>query len=280
MLKAISYWSFAPENNQPCPPEKAMQIAKDNGYDALELCCDIDGALNPDTSHKTCEQFRTAAERIGIKLESVASGMSWTCSPTDRNPEIRKVAIANQKAALDKCAWLGAKTLLHVPGAIIIPWDSSYKPVRYDKALQWAHDAVAELGDYAASLGVEIGVENVWNGMFYSPVELASFIDSFNNPAIGAYFDIGNVINHQQWAPHWIEILGKRIKRIHVKDFKLSVGTLGGFCDLTEGDVPWKETMDALRSIEYNRTLTAEMMPPDPTLLERTSKALDKIMNL
>jgi hexulose-6-phosphate isomerase len=112
----------------------------------------------------------------------------------------------------------------------------------------------------------------------YSPVELAAFIDSINNPAVGAYFDVGNVLNHQQWPPHWIEILGKRIDRIHIKDFKLSVGTLDGFCDLLDGDIPWNDTMAALHRIGYDKTVTAEMMPPDPTLLDRTSKAMDKIL--
>ncbi len=280
MLKAISYWSFQQEGGMPCPPEIAMRKARDCGYDAVELCCDLQGPLNPGSSQKDCERWRAEADRLGIRLESVASGMSWSISPTDPDPEVRERSVEKAMAALYRCAWRGAKTLLHVPGAVVIPWDASYRPVPYDKAMQWAHDAVAKLGEHAAALGVELGVENVWNGLMYSPLEFASFIDSFGNPAVGAYFDVGNVLNHQQWPPHWIQILGKRIKRIHVKDFKLSKGTLEGFCDLGEGDVPWKETMAALKSIGYDRTLTAEMMPPDPTLLERTSKALDRIMAL
>ena len=280
MLKAISYWSFQPIDGKPCPPEKAMQLAKEKGYDAIELCCDLEGPLNPKTPPKECQLWRESAERIGIQLQSVASGMSWGCCPTDINPDIRKQAIANQKAALDRCAWLGAKSLLHVPGAAIIPWRSDFAPVRYDKAVEWAREAVQILGEYAANLDLELCVENVWNGLFYSPLELRDFVDSFENPSVGVYFDIGNILNHQQWPPHWIEILGKRIRRVHVKDFKLSVGTLDGFCDLTEGDVPWKETMAALRSIGYDKTMTAEMLPPDETILDRTSKALDRIFAL
>ena len=277
MLKSISYWSFPRENGNPCPIEKAMQMAKDCGYDAIELTCDLNGPLNPDTTHKECSRWRDAADKIGIALQSVASGMCWSFSPTDNSAEVRKQSVMLQKAALDRCAWLGAQTLLHVPGAIVIPWDKSYKPVRYDVALKRAAEAVSELGEHAASLGVELGVENVWNGLFYSPVEFASFIDSFENPAVGAYFDIGNILNHQQWPPHWIEILGKRIRRIHVKDFKCEVGNLSGFCDLCDGDVPWAETIKALRAIGYDKTLTAEMGAA-PDVLEKTSKALDRIL--
>ena len=280
MLKAISYWSFQQIDGKPCPPETAIRLAKEKGYDAIELCCDLEGPLTPATPHKDCQRWREAADKLGVKLDSVASGMSWGCCPTDSNPDIRKQAIANQKAALDRCAWLGAKSLLHVPGAAIIPWRDDFKPVRYDKAVEWAREAVQILGEYAANLDLELCVENVWNGLFYSPLELRDFVDSFQNPAVGVYFDIGNILNHQQWPPHWIEILGKRIRRVHVKDFKLSVGTLDGFCDLTDGDVPWKETMDALRAVGYDKTMTAEMLPPDATILDRTSKALDKIFAL
>ncbi len=277
MLKSISYWSFPKVNGNPCPIETAMRLAKDYGYDAIELTCDLNGPLNPDTTHKECSRWRDAADKIGIALQSVASGMCWSFSPTDNAAEVRKQSILLQKAALDRCAWLGAQTLLHVPGAIVIPWNPSYKPVKYDVALKRAAEAVTELGEHAASLGIELGVENVWNGLFYSPVEFASFIDSFENPAVGVYFDIGNILNHQQWPPHWIEILGKRIKRIHVKDFKCSVGNLSGFCDLCDGDVPWAETIKALRAIGYEKTLTAEMGATDD-VLPKTSKALDKIL--
>jgi L-ribulose-5-phosphate 3-epimerase len=127
---------------------------------------------------------------------------------------------------------------------------------------------------------VELCLENVWNGMFYSPIEFASFIDSIGSQWVGSYFDVGNVLGYHQHPPHWIEILGPRIWRVHIKDFKKSVGNLSGFCDLLEGDVPWKATMDALRGIGYDKTLVAEMMPPDPTLLTRTKAAMDRIVRL
>lgn len=36
--------------------------------------------------------------------------------------------------------------------------------------------------------------------------------------------------------------------------------------------------MSALKVIGYQKTLVAEMMPHDPTLLDRTSKAMDQIL--
>ena len=71
--------------------------------------------------------------------------------------------------------------------------------------------------------------ENVWNGMFYSPLECADFVDSFQSERLGVYLDVGNLLGYQQYPPHWIELLGKRIKRIHIKDYQESFGFIGSY---------------------------------------------------
>ncbi|HOD41808.1 MAG TPA: TIM barrel protein, partial [Candidatus Wallbacteria bacterium] len=106
---------------------------------------------------------------------------------------VRRKAIDLHRAALQRVAWLGCRTMLFVPGAVIVPWDPSYKPVRYDQAVAWAREAVAELARTAAAVGVDLGVENVWNGLFYSPMEFAAFIDSFDHPRVGVYFEAAAV---------------------------------------------------------------------------------------
>lgn len=274
MDKCISYWSLPSGSSVP----DALAAVKAAGFAGLELCVGTDGPLTPTTDEATCRGYAQLGAEAGVKLETVACGLSWGCSPTHPDPAVRARSLELHQAALQRTAWLGAQAMLYVPGAVTIPWDPSYAPVRYDHALGWAREAVEALGATAAAVGVDLCVENVWNGLFYSPVELAQFIDAIDNPRVGVYFDIGNVLNHQQWPPHWIEILGPRLRRVHVKDFQLSVGTLAGFCDLLAGDVPFAETLAALRAIGYDRTLVAEMMPPDPTLLARTSRALDEIL--
>jgi len=37
-------------------------------------------------------------------------------------------------------------------------------------------------------------IENVWNGLFYSPIELRDFVDSFDSEKLGVYLDVGNLI--------------------------------------------------------------------------------------
>ena len=70
----------------------------------------------------------------------------------------------------------------------------------------------------AEDLNVDLCMENVWNGFFYSPIELRDFVDSFDSDKLGIYLDIGNLIGYQQYPPHWVELLNSRIKRVQIKD--------------------------------------------------------------
>ena len=280
MIKSISNWSILKSGDADPSVEEAMAQAKAAHFGAIELAVGLDGPLSVTTDQATCETYRKLGEKYGLSLETVATGFTWVLSPTHPDETIRRKSIEAHSAAVERAAWLGAKAMLMVPGAVKIPWDDSYKPVPYDKAVRWAKDAATAVSKVAEKHRIDLCLENVWNGMFYSPLEFAGFIDSIGSSRVGSYFDIGNVLGYHQHPPDWIKILGERIKRIHIKDYKNSVGGLAGFCELLEGDVPWKQSMQALKEIGYNKTIVAEIMPPAPGLLERTSKAMDQIFAL
>ncbi|HTL28086.1 MAG TPA: hypothetical protein VL282_02645, partial [Tepidisphaeraceae bacterium] len=96
MIKGISYWSIGAS----VPMEDALKQARDAGYGALELAFALEGELAPSSPRVTCDRLRNAAEKIGIAVQSVASGMSWAVSPTHNDTEIRKRSIALHKDAM------------------------------------------------------------------------------------------------------------------------------------------------------------------------------------
>ena len=102
-----------------------------------------------------------------------------------------------------------------------------------------ALECISRLVPTAEDLGVSIAIENVWNKFLLSPLEMRDFIDHFDSENVGAYFDVGNVLL-TGYPEQWIRILGPRIKRIHIKDFKNSIGTEDGFVDLLEGDIDFE----------------------------------------
>ncbi len=125
-----------------------------------------------------------------------------------------------------------------------------------------------------------MGIENVWNKFLLSPLEMARYIDEFDSPCVCAYYDVGNVLLFG-YPEQWIRILGHRIQRVHVKDFKPAVGNYNGFVPLLAGDVNWTEVRLALQEIGYNDVLTAEIDPyasyPEQLIFD-TARHIDVII--
>ena len=277
MIKGISYLSFENglSNNESI--ESALSQTKNNGFDALELSVSSEGVINTNTSKAECELIRKKIEDSGVFVDSIATGMSWGVSPTSNDKSIREKSISLHQDALKVANYLDCKALLFVPGVVKSP--ISPEIVRYDRALAWLREAINQMLPIAEDLKVDLCMENVWNGFFYSPIELRDFVDSFDSDRLGVYLDIGNLIGYQQHPPHWIELLNSRIKRVQIKDFQENFDWTGSFsfCDIGAGDVPWKETIAALEAIQYKSTIIAEMLPWDETILSRTSAAMDQL---
>ena len=72
MKKSISYWSFVGKS-----AIEAMRLAKDAGFEGIELTLDAEGDLNPSTTESQLAELKAAAAEIGIALPSVASGLYW-----------------------------------------------------------------------------------------------------------------------------------------------------------------------------------------------------------
>ena len=279
MIKGISYLSFENglSNNESI--ESALSQTKNNGFDALELSVSSEGVINTNTSKAECELIRKKIEDSGVFVDSIATGMSWGVSPTSNDKSIREKSISLHQDALKVANYLDCKALLFVPGVVKSPISTDI--VRYDRALDRLREAINQMLPIAEDLNVDLCMENVWNGFFYSPIELRDFVDSFDSDRLGVYLDIGNLIGYQQYPPHWVELLNSRIKRVQIKDFQENFDWTGSFsfCDIGAGDVPWKETIAALNAIQYKSTIIAEMLPWDETILSRTSAAMDQLFN-
>jgi len=277
LIKGISYLSFENglSNNESI--ESALSQTKMHGFDALELSVSSEGVISTNSSKAECEMIRKRIDDSGVFVDSIATGMSWGVSPTSDDESIRKKSISLHQDALKVASYLDCKALLFVPGVVKSP--ISPEIVRYDRALDRLREAINQMLPIAEDLNVDLCMENVWNGFFYSPIELRDFVDSFDSDRLGVYLDIGNLIGYQQYPPHWVELLNSRIKRVQIKDFQENFDWTGSFsfCDIGAGDVPWKETIEALRTIEYKSTIIAEMLPWDETILSRTSAAMDQL---
>lgn len=281
MIKGISYWSFPGGLEGAAPVADVFRKAKKAGYESVEVCLSGTGDVSLQTTQESAKEVVKAANDEGIKISSVATGLFWGTSLTANDPATRATAIEIGRKLIEVAAWLDAGAVLVVPGAVDVFFDPNAEVIDYETVYGRATDGIGALLPTAQAANICIGVENVWNKFLLGPVEIRAFIDQFDSHWVGSYFDVGNALN-VGYPEHWIRLLGKRIKRVHFKDFRRNVGTADGFVDLLSGDVNWPEVIKALNEIGYDGFVTAEMIPSykhyPEVLIDNTSRAMDAIL--
>jgi len=280
LKKSISYWAFPGGGEGKANIAKAMRQAKEAGFEAMELCIAESGALSLSSAKADCTRIRKTAEKVGIEIASVATGIYWGYNFASPTAAERRKAIAATKKMLNITAWLGTDALLVIPGSVDVFFSPTAPVIPYDVVYQRVREGIGKVLSTAKKCKVAVSVENVWNSFLQSPLELRDLVDSFRSRYVGVYFDVGNVLRFG-FPEQWISILGKRIKRVHLKDFKKAVGTIDGFVDLLGGDVDWPEVIKALKKVGYDGPLTAEMFPyahHPQVLIKNTSNAMDAIL--
>jgi len=284
----LNYWTVGGfDNAKPIP--KALAEVKKMGLDGLELAFGA-GCFDTGTTEAQCKAIRKTARDLGMKIDSLASGAYWDLSLSSPKASVRKKAVAFTKKYLQAAKWVGAKVVLVVPGAVAVPWDPSQPVVPYATVWKNATESVRALLPTAKKLGVTIGLENVWNWFLADPIAMKTFIDQFKSSRVGSYLDVGNMLING-YPEHWIEILGKRVKAVHFKNFTRQDcgGVLHGFGDdLAKGDVDFNAVLKALARINYTGPITAEMIPfcrlpdmvlPDMKLARLTARRMKEILD-
>ena len=157
------------------------------------------------------------------------------------------------------------------------------KQISYADAYTRSQAEIRKVLPLAEELQVKIALENVWNNFLLSPLEYAQYIDAFDSPWIGAYFDVGNIVNYG-WPEHWIRTLGHRILKLDIKEFSRQKrddeGLWKGFgVELGEGDCDWPAVNQALNDIGYSGWATAEIRGGDTARLKDIAMRMDRILD-
>lgn len=280
--KSINLWAF------PYPDRmnlrECLQLAKDAGFDGIELNYDLESDLSPKASSRDFQNIRRMADQIGIQISGLCSFLFWPYPLTSNDEAKRSQGIELAGKMAQAAHDLGVKNLLVVPGAVHIPWRTDHEPVPNDVCHDRAREAIGKLLPSAERLGVLMNMENIFfNGFLLTPMEMNSFVDSFGSEHVRVHFDTGNIAMFQH-AEHWVPILGKRTQNIHFKEFtkKGTDYSLEAFRPLLDGTTNWPAVMDALEKVGYEGYVTFEYFHPyqhyPEALIHQTSDSLNRIL--
>jgi len=252
MYKALNYWvygGFGPNRT----PFEFIDFAAAQGLDGVELT--VGDCIPDDIAEAEARKIAAYAASKGVGLRTLATLAGWKTWLCSDDADERGRAKDFCRRYLQIAAWLGAETVLVVPGAVRLK-DKS-RQMDYGTAWANATASLRELLPEAERLGVNIGIENVGNSFLLAPMEWKLFIDQFGSDRIGMYFDIGNCEKYMS-PENYIRLLGTRIKAVHVKNWSAE----GGFGEnILEGDVDVAACVKALGAAGYAGPLTAEMIP-------------------
>lgn len=217
-----------------------FQMLKEAGFQGVEL-------ISP--NELDLKEVLAARDEIGIEIHGVSGGLHWSKPLSDPDPAVVAEGVEAIKREFQDVKAYGGTTVLVVPAVVT-------KQVSYQQAWDRSQEQIRKLIPFAEEAGVKIAVEEVWNRFLLSPLEFARYIDEFESPTVGAYFDVGNVVEFG-FPEEWIRTLGKRILKVHIKEYakpkrfgyKLGEG----------GEIDWPAVRQALIEVGYDGWITAEL---------------------
>ena len=257
MKTALNAWTVEASLSM----EETFAAVAAAGFEAIELNVDKEGTahgLSMSTTAADYAAIRELSKKYNLPVASISTSL-W-------GPKMGIAANHADAAALlykqiEAATELGADGILTVPGGMGTDGATIATVRRNSIAFMKEHREEIE------RLGIFVGLENVWNGFFLSPYDMVSFIDEIGSPKIGAYLDAGNMIAFSV-PEYWIEILGSRIGKVHVKDYKRnrSLNSGGTWEDITHGSAEWKKIIPALRTAGYDGYLVGEVFKADANM--------------
>lgn len=225
-----------------------LKLAGQAGFDGVDF--DEAGSF-------TAEQARAAVQESGVFVHNAINHAHWGQRLTSAKEEERDTSRKNIEHCLRVSHAAGGSAVL-----IVIGKGSDGSAEEIDER---ARKEIKKLLPLAASLGQMILFENVWNQMHYDhdkppeqmPDRFIKFVDSFNSPWVGMYYDIGNHWKYGQ-PREWLKAFGHRAVKLDVKGFSRAKNQ---FVDITspDDDLPWGEVQKGLEEIGFTGWTTAEV---------------------
>lgn len=213
-----------------------FRAMKEAGFEGVEPM----GAMDRD-------EVLAAFKETGLKAASVCDHIHWVKTLSAPDEATRKLGLDGLLHSLHDAHAYGAGSVLLVPGVV-------RNGVSYEQCWERSIVEIKKAIPVAKELGVKISIENVGNNFITTPEQATAYLDAINSEWVGWHFDIGNVGTKLGPAERWIQVLGKRIVRIHVKDFRTKPAEPGARGDrpkLLDGGTNWPAVMKALDAAGY-----------------------------
>jgi L-ribulose-5-phosphate 3-epimerase len=227
---------------------EAFRKLKACGYEGVE----------PNVSQvKDADAWLAASKESGLVIDCIVSA-----------------GVVNLAPAIDLVKKLGGDSIL-----CTAPVDAKKT---YDANWKENMARIKDAAPHGEKQGIKILIENVWASFLISPLDMQRFVDEIAHPFVGVHYDVGNVM---RWgvAEHWVQVLGKRIQKLDIKEYDLGIamkeGMGAGFKKpIGEGSINWPAVQDELAKMEFSGWAAAEVAGGDWDYLADVARRMDKVL--
>jgi L-ribulose-5-phosphate 3-epimerase len=253
---------------------KFGMIKGDSILERFELAkkCGFLGVEADSPSNLSREEMVAARDKTGLAIHGVIDSVHWNQRLSDPNPDIRAKGLDAFKVALQDAHTFGATTCLLVPGAV-----RDKEKENFDQCWERSTAEIKKVIPLAEQLGVKIAIEVVWNNFLTTPELLIKYVDQFNSPWVGAYFDCSNMLKYGVPSADWIRKLGKRMLKFDFKGYNIEKKA---WVPIGEGSENWPDILKACEEVGYDSWATAEVEAGGEAWLLEVSRKMDKILEL
>lgn len=193
-----------------------------------ELFTDKNGAFHDYTAASTLRKL------YGLNLEIPC--VDSICDIADE--ELRDIAVAEIKKCVD------------IASNMKVSFVRLKAHAKKDNTIENAVECVREVLEYAQNRKVTLLAET--SGLFAKSAVLRDFLDSFASDYFGASWELSQAYFESGETPEEVvKNLGAYISHVHFHDAVMKDGSIE-YCLAGEGDLPIKDIMLSLRSINYD----------------------------
>jgi L-ribulose-5-phosphate 3-epimerase len=245
-----------------------FELIKSLGFEGVEM--DSPSDVNR-------EEAKQAAADTGIVIHGTIDSVHWKQRFSDPDPAVRAAGLEALRTAIKDAAFYGADTVLVVPGAVRDP-----KNENYEQCWERSQAEIKKAIPQAKDANVKIAIEVVWNLFITQPDQLVKYVDDFQDPTVGAYFDISNMIRFGFPPQEWIRKLGKRMLKFDFKAYKHAnfMNGTSPWVKIGDGDEPWPQVHKALADVGYTGWATSDVGGGDRAELKDIAARMDKVLDL
>jgi hexulose-6-phosphate isomerase len=238
-----------------------FQLCNEVGFDGMELVSPLNADV-VEVLEATRQTGMPVHGLVNIKGNRQVRISSPDAATRDKGRQLLEDSLRN-------CHAYGGDTVLVVPGRVGEP------DTTHDDVWKRSAEQIRQVLPVASRLGVRILIENVWNRFCEKPELMRDYLDQFDSPWVGSYFDVGNAA---KFAPsdQWIRTLGPRIVKLDMKDWSKDKG----LCDIGTGQIDWAAVRAALAEIGYSGWATAEVKPGNRQRLAEIVKQMDVTLGI